>query len=76
MEPGRNRRELEVLSHVVDALASKNFARAADIVTQMMMFVKLALEEQSWDRAQYIELVLPDSTSMILRAMRTLANRE
>ena len=76
MGPGRNRRELEVIAHAIDALAHNNREKAADILTQRMMAVKLASETQNWERAQYIELVPPDSTSMIPRAMRTLANRE
>ena len=69
-------REIEVLSHVMDHLATGEVAQAADIITQRMHACKLADEDNSWHRAQYAELILPDSINMVSKEMRQMTDRE
>ena len=75
MKPGRNRRDLEVLCHVADAMASKNIERAADLVTQRMVAVKMASGGWTCDKARYVELLPPDSTNIVNWTMQAVANK-
>ena len=69
-------REIEVLAHVMDALATNNIAGAADIVSQRMLACKMADEDGSWNRAQFAELIPTDSINMVSREMRNMTQRE
>ena len=72
----RNIREIEILAHVADLIATSNFAQAADVVTQRMVACRLAEEEKTWTNAHFMELVPLDSLDMVPKSMRLLAQRE
>ena len=69
-------REIEVLSHVMDALATNQIPEAADIIVQRMAACKMADEDGTWVRAQYAELIPPNSINMVSREMRQMTVRE
>ena len=69
-------REIEVLSHVMDALATNKIAEASDILAQRMLACKIAEEDGSWNRAQFAELIPADSINMVSRELRQMTQRE
>ena len=72
----RNVREIEVLAHVADLLATNNIAAAADIVTQRMVACRMAEEDQNWKSAHFVELVPLDSINMVPKPMRLMAKKQ
>ena len=72
----RNVREIEVLAHVADLLATDNLATAADIVTQRMVACRMAEEDQNWKPARFVELVPLDSINMVPKPMRMMAKKQ
>ena len=60
----RNSRELDTLAEVMDRLASGEYARAADLITQRLKAVKMALHDGTWERATHVEL-LPDTRRLL-----------
>ena len=71
-----NMREIEVLAHVMDALAQNRVAEVADIVTQRMQACKMAEEDGGWSKAQFAEIIPQNSIAMVRRETRNMAARE
>ena len=69
-------REIEILSHVMDSMATNRIAEAADIVSQRMLACKMAGEDAGWGKAQYAELAPANSVNMVSRELRNMTQRE
>ena len=72
----RNLRELEVLASIIDLVASGRHGEAADALTQRMIAVRMAIEDNSWSKAAFVELAPHDTSIMIPRNLRQAALKE
>ena len=72
----RNIREIEVLAHVMDLLATNKISQATDVLTQRMVACRIAEEDKNWTNAHFVELIPLDSINMVPKSMRILAKRE
>ena len=72
----RNVREMEVVANTIDLLAQGRVGEAADALTQRMIALRMAIDDDSWSKAAFVELTPYDPSSMVPRPMRSMALKE
>ena len=63
-----NHRELKTICTVIDMLAPKQPAQAADVLFQRVKSLVKATKDGHWNSAQFLELLSPESSSLLERA--------
>lgn len=63
----RNVREMRTIATVIDLAATNDPLRALDVLLQRLKALEVAHEQQSWNQASQLELVLDDQTSAVFR---------
>ena len=61
----RNQRELKTLCQVLDCLAAKKPAQAADLVAQRIKALEVGLTDGNWRRSQHLELIEGDGAPLV-----------
>ena len=72
----RAHRELRTLCTVLDLLARKQPAHAADLVGQRVKAIEKSCHDGHWAAAQYLELLGPDGGGLLERGEEVFMNRE
>ena len=72
----RAHRELRTLCTVLDLLARKQPAHAADLVGQRVKAIEKSCHDGHWAAAQYLELLGPDGGGLLERDEEVFMNRE
>ena len=72
----RTVRELKTLGVILDHLAVKQFAKAADVVSQRIKALERATHEKHWGAAQFLELLPPEGTMLLDRDEEMYLARE
>ena len=65
-----------MLASIIDLVASGRYGEAADALTQRMIAVRMAIENNNWSKAAFVELTPHDTSSMIPRNSRQAALKE
>ena len=61
----RNVSGLEVLASILDLMAVGRNDEAADMVSQRMLAVRMAMDDNHWKRAVHVELAPVDPSAMV-----------
>ncbi|CAK0829767.1 unnamed protein product, partial [Prorocentrum cordatum] len=72
----RNNREMATLCAALDHLARGRTAFAADVLTMRLKAVEMASRHGNWDRAQFLELVEKDDTTLTTMGKEQMATQE
>lgn len=73
----RNHRELQTLATILDHLASNNPGAAADVASQRFKAIERCMIDQgSWDKAKFLELIEPEERSILSRDEEFMLNKE
>ena len=72
----RTSRELRTLCTVLDCLSKHQPAKGADIIGQRIKALERSTAEGHWGSAQFLELISPDSQSLLDRAEEVYVSRE
>ena len=72
----RTQRELRTLMVVLDHLARKAPARAADIICQRIKALERATNEGNWNTAQYLELIPAETATLLERDEEVYLTKE
>ena len=72
----RNVRELEVLAGITDFLAQGRNGEVADALTQRMIAVRMAVDDNKWPKAAFVELTPQSPSSMISKSLRAMVSKE
>jgi fructose-specific phosphotransferase system component IIB len=74
--PQRSLREMQTICTVLDHLALGRVGEAGDVLAQRMKALELSSSDGHWQRAEHLELVAPDSVSLVNRSELKLVQRE
>jgi hypothetical protein len=74
--PQRSLREMQTICTVLDHLALGRVGEAGDVLAQRMKALELSSSDGHWKRAEHLELVAPDSVSLVNRSELKLVQRE
>lgn len=72
----RSLREIRTLCVVLDLLAKKEGARAADVLAQRLKALEMALSEDDWKRAQHLELIPLEGSTLAEQDERMMTAKE
>jgi hypothetical protein len=74
--PQRNLREMQTICTVLDHLALGRVGEAGDVLAQRLKALEVANSDGHWRRAEHLELVTPETVSLVNRSELKLAQRE
>ena len=63
----RSLRELKTLATALDLMSEGKTSRAADVLAQRVKAIERATVEQHWNSAQFLELLMPENTTLLER---------
>ena len=69
-------RELRTIAAALDSAASGDIETTADILCQRMKALELHLNDGEWQRAQYLELIIPEGAGLAEQEEQRMAARE
>lgn len=69
-------RELRTFAAAFDSAASGDIETTADILCQRMKALELHLNDGSWQRAQYLELIIPEGAGLAEQEEQRMAARD
>ena len=69
-------RELRTVSSALDNIAAGRGEVAADILSQRLKALELQLNDNGWQRAQYLELIAPEGAGLAEQEEQRMAARE
>ena len=72
----RVQREMRTIARSLDLVASGSPERAADVLAQRLKALELMVTDQSWARAQHIELLPPEGATLVEFDEAAMATRE
>eukprot|EP00435_Cladocopium_sp_Y103_P044009 s914_g12.t1 len=72
----RTNRELRSIAKALDLLAVGKADRAGDVLTQRYKALELYLADQTWSRAQFLELIPPEGASLVEKDEMLMASKE
>eukprot|EP00435_Cladocopium_sp_Y103_P051754 s280_g16.t1 len=72
----RTSRELRSIAKALDLLAQGKNDKAGDVLSQRYKALELSLADQSWGRAQFIELIPPEGASLVEKDEVLMASKE
>ena len=73
---GRNERELLTLAEALDRMASGDYGRAADVLSQRFKAIELALHDGEWSRASHVEILPQTGRPLLSRQEEPLVARD
>jgi hypothetical protein len=74
--PQRNLREMQTICTVLDHLALGRLNEAGDVMAQRLKALEVSNVDGHWKRAEQLELVASESTSLVNRSELKLAQKE
>lgn len=74
--PVRTSRELRTVARALDLVALGQSAQAADLLAQRLKALELSLSDQSWARAQFVELIPQDAAVLTGSDELVMATKE
>ena len=72
----RTSRELRTTAKALDLLAQGRSDRAGDVLAQRYKALELFLADQTWSRAQFLELIPPEGASLVEKDEMLMASKE
>eukprot|EP00435_Cladocopium_sp_Y103_P054971 s63_g18.t1 len=72
----RTSRELRSIAKALDLLAVGKSAKAGDVLTQRYKALELYLADQTWSRAQFLELIPAEGASLVEKDEVLMASKE
>ena len=72
----RTSRELRTTAKALDLLAQGRPDRAGDVLSQRYKAIELFLADQTWSRAQFLELIPPEGASLVEKDEMLMASKE
>lgn len=72
----RTSRELRSIAKALDLLAQGHGDRAGDVLSQRYKALELSLTDQTWARAQFLELIPPEGASLVEKDEMLMASKE
>lgn len=72
----RTSRELRTTAKALDLLAQGRADRAGDVLAQRYKALELFLADQTWSRAQFLELIPPEGASLVEKDEMLMASKE
>ena len=73
---GRNQRELLTLAEALDRMASGDYGRAADVLSQRFKAIEMALHDGEWSRASHVEILPQTGRPLLSRQEEALVARD
>ena len=73
---GRNQRELLTLAEALDRMASGDYDRAADVLSQRFKAIEMALHDGEWSRASHVEILPQTGRPLLSRQEEALVARD
>ena len=73
---GRNQRELLTLAEALDRMASGDYGRAADVLSQRFKAIEMALHDGEWPRASHVEILPQTGRPLLSRQEEALVARD
>ena len=72
----RTSRELRTTAKALDLLAQGRADRAGDVLSQRYKALELYLADQTWSRAQFLELIPPEGATLVEKDEMLMASKE
>ena len=73
---GRNQKELLTLAEALDRMASGDYVRAADVLSQRFKAIEMVLHDGEWSRASHVEILPQTGRPFLSRQEEALVARD